>query len=528
MKKLALIGALSLSMIVSYGQGGAKWSVNGNAVSPSNFLGTTNARDLVLKTNMQERLRILSTGNIGIGLSSPSSMLSVGGTIESTTGGFKFPDGSVQSTAARLLGTQANPYNELYVQHFIKVGPNSIYIDGQPSSTAGVLDENHMYTSNALLNNDLYINCADGSFTNGGDPSANTILNAQLNSGMVGVGVAGPDAKLDVLIPSLATMESGLRVTLPFVLDAGATIDNLFHVRRLNPFTGLGFVSEFVVKTNGRVGISQFDPKSVVHIENNLHLISNSGSVGMARNAYFDGSGNWVRTLAGTAQQFYMVNSGDIYLRNAPTGAAGSPISWQNAIFINNDGKVGIGDGVPQSRLHLSNGMMTISGTAPNWNTWNTRITSPINSAWVTSTSNLDGDYMSFGMTETGWFFGLSPQPVGSTSAPDIKYAMSINKSGLMTAREIKVTLSGWSDFVFQDDYQLRTLSEVEQFVQENGHLPDVPSEKEVLENGSNLGEMDAVLLQKIEELTLYMIEQDRRLSELEVENEKLKARIAK
>jgi hypothetical protein len=84
----------------------------------------------------------------------------------------------------------------------------------------------------------------------------------------------------------------------------------------------------------------------------------------------------------------------------------------------------------------------------------------------------------------------------------------------------VEVTLDGWSDFVFADDYSLMPLEEVEKHIQQNRHLPDIPSEEEVLENGLNLGDMQARLLQKVEELTLYMIQ-------LKKENEVLKKRIS-
>jgi hypothetical protein len=88
--------------------------------------------------------------------------------------------------------------------------------------------------------------------------------------------------------------------------------------------------------------------------------------------------------------------------------------------------------------------------------------------------------------------------------------------NGKITSTEVEVTLTGWSDFVFNDDYYLRPLEEVEQFIKTNKHLPDVPSEVEVLESGVNVGEMSATLLQKIEELTLYIIELNKRIEELE------------
>ena len=77
---------------------------------------------------------------------------------------------------------------------------------------------------------------------------------------------------------------------------------------------------------------------------------------------------------------------------------------------------------------------------------------------------------------------------------------------GTIRATEVKVE-AGWSDFVFDKDYKLPTLQEVENHINQHKHLPDIPSEAEVKENGVSIGEMQAKLLQKIEELTLYEIE---------------------
>ena len=77
-------------------------------------------------------------------------------------------------------------------------------------------------------------------------------------------------------------------------------------------------------------------------------------------------------------------------------------------------------------------------------------------------------------------------------------------------------SVENFADFVFNDDYQLRPLSEVNAFIETNGHLPEIPSAAEVKENGMSLVEMQVKLLQKIEELTLYMIEQQKRIEELE------------
>ena len=84
---------------------------------------------------------------------------------------------------------------------------------------------------------------------------------------------------------------------------------------------------------------------------------------------------------------------------------------------------------------------------------------------------------------------------------------------GTIRATEVRVE-TGWSDFVFDKDYKLPTLQEVEDHINEHKHLPDIPSEAEVKENGVSLGEMQAKLLQKIEELTLYTIELNKTVKE--------------
>ncbi|HMI05190.1 MAG TPA: hypothetical protein VK541_22070 [Pedobacter sp.] len=92
------------------------------------------------------------------------------------------------------------------------------------------------------------------------------------------------------------------------------------------------------------------------------------------------------------------------------------------------------------------------------------------------------------------------------TSAPTEKLSVK----GKIRAQEIKVEINNWPDFVFAKDYKLLTLQETEKHIKEKGHLPGIPSAAEVEKNGIELGDMNKKLLQKIEELTLYLIEQNR------------------
>ncbi|HKG07819.1 MAG TPA: hypothetical protein VKB19_15225 [Pedobacter sp.] len=92
---------------------------------------------------------------------------------------------------------------------------------------------------------------------------------------------------------------------------------------------------------------------------------------------------------------------------------------------------------------------------------------------------------------------------------------------GKIRAQEIKVELTGWADFVFAKDYKLPTLQETENHIREKGHLPGIPSAAEVQANGVELGDMNKKLLQKIEELTLHMIEMKKEITELKAKFKK-------
>ncbi|MFQ6599581.1 hypothetical protein [Flavobacterium sp. C3NV] len=105
------------------------------------------------------------------------------------------------------------------------------------------------------------------------------------------------------------------------------------------------------------------------------------------------------------------------------------------------------------------------------------------------------------------------------TSTPDSK--LTVN--GTIHSKEVKVDMLGWPDFVFKKEYNLPTLAEVEKHINEKGHLENIPTEEEVLKNGINLGEMNTKLLQKIEELTLYSIEQAKEIKVLKEENKSFK-----
>ena len=119
------------------------------------------------------------------------------------------------------------------------------------------------------------------------------------------------------------------------------------------------------------------------------------------------------------------------------------------------------------------------------------------------------------------WAVNMGNVGIGTT-APDAKLAVN----GTIHTKEVRVDLTGWSDYVFNKEYVLPTLMEVKNYIDKNHHLPDMPSEKEVLANGVNLGEMNKVLTKKVEELTLYLIAKDDQLNAQQKDISELKRQL--
>lgn len=112
---------------------------------------------------------------------------------------------------------------------------------------------------------------------------------------------------------------------------------------------------------------------------------------------------------------------------------------------------------------------------------------------------------------------------IGTTNPTE---KLSVN--GKIRAHEIKVKATGWPDYVFEDSYQPSSLAELEKYIKLNRHLPDVPSAKVISENGVELGEMNKLLLKKIEELTLHLIEKEKQLTKERNRNDEQDGELAK
>ncbi len=195
----------------------------------------------------------------------------------------------------------------------------------------------------------------------------------------------------------------------------------------------------------------------------------------------------------------------------------------QEQMRIAANGNVGIGLSNPSTKLHIQYpvGGVGFKLTATDGNTY---VTSG-NWGFGANARGFVAGY-SAGNNDAAWVIqggdGISYincNRVGiGTNNPQSKLAVN----GTITATEIKVTSEGWADFVFDDDYQLRSLASVAAYIEKNNHLPDVPSGAEIKQGGIEVSEMLAKQMQKIEELTLYVIELKQANDSLKDQNQKL------
>lgn len=112
-----------------------------------------------------------------------------------------------------------------------------------------------------------------------------------------------------------------------------------------------------------------------------------------------------------------------------------------------------------------------------------------------------------------------------NTATVPTGYKLAV-KGNVIAEKLVVKTSTVWPDFVFKNEYKLPSLVEVEQFISKNSHLPEIPSAKEVETNGQDVGEMNRLLLKKVEEITLYLIELKKENQEIKKENDSLKRRI--
>ena len=208
--------------------------------------------------------------------------------------------------------------------------------------------------------------------------------------------------------------------------------------------------------------------------------------------------------------------------------------SYDRRLYINEDGNVGIGTNSPLAKLTIES-VIPSAGARPNGGI---RFGTPNNqnvSGQIGLVQNSsEGDhYLLIQSVEdfVSWRPVVLARDGGNVGIGTISPSHKLQVAGSVRATSFISDTTTYADFVFDEDYDLPSLSEVEAHIDEHGHLPDIPSEVEAMAHGIDLAAMQVKLLQKIEELTLHQIAQEKRLNAqsqrieaLEAENRQLRS----
>lgn len=345
------------------------------------------------------------------------------------------------------------------------------------------------------------------------------------------------------LIASVTVSILGLHLTNAQITTSEVRVENTGNVTTISGNTGIGTTNPLnilhVQPANGNLNFSQ-----AIRVRTNQgNFTTERGGGLIMQNADVITAGVFgIREFAWQgALAFYTHTASE-------ENTFGSTFTEKMRLTYN--GNLGIGVTVPENKLHvkIENGDLNFN-QAVRVQTNEGNFTSGRGGGIIMQNSNVVTAGI-FGVRQIGWqgalaFYthdGAADNIFDSTFTEKMRinhngnvgigttnpgYLLDVNGSlnaqSLYNSGQLQ-----WADFVFHKNYKLPALSDVEAHIRANGHLKDIPSKKQVIESGYNLGDMDAKLLQKIEELTLYVIELNKKIETLAEENKTLKAEIRK
>ncbi|MFT3908296.1 MAG: hypothetical protein QM737_02635 [Ferruginibacter sp.] len=254
------------------------------------------------------------------------------------------------------------------------------------------------------------------------------------------------------------------------------------------------------------------------HLTQNAYLNGSTWKSYGTKSSY--GSAVLLQTQGSNGKAFNVLVDSSISANN-------ETLAFTNLFTIDINGKTGIGSSNPKELLQV-NGNVTTNGNNKGYrfNTYaqsgNKFLSSGYGAAMTLDStgkfkySNTSASGSTDGAATMNDVFVIDKDGnVGiGTSVPQAKLAIN----GELYAKRVKVTLTGWPDYVFEPGYKLPDLKDVEQFIKAYKHLPNVPSAQTIEKEGADVGETQKALLQKVEELTLYIIELNKKIEKLEKE----------
>lgn len=271
---------------------------------------------------------------------------------------------------------------------------------------------------------------------------------------------------------------------------------------------------KMILSASGNLGLGVPDPTEKLSVNGGisipLALTVDNDSPGLvgASNDDFQYDGQYLNHYG---YGFYLFDDGNGYRGGNAyvSGYYGFEVftGGTSRLRVNHNGDVGIGTNGPLSKLHISDG---IGGDQ-------LRFSRGTGTVRFAQDMNQDNLYLFNHDASATYMFWKANGDVGiGTRTPDARLTVK----GTIHSEEVRVDLSvPGPDYVFKDDYDLLPLKDLESYIKENSHLPEVPSASEMEGNGLNLKEMNLILLKKVEELTLHIIEINKKVETLEEQN---------
>jgi len=408
------------------------------------------------------KFRIMNNGNVGINNANPNYKLDVGGTINAT---------EILKNGQALGQWSVNGTSMYYNDGNIGIGTNN------PQQK---LDVNGT------------INVSNGIINNSSDPSAFPLRFSAMGNNDWGIEITGyPDNNSSKLNTKKNNLTSNLKNEV-----------NLFQI-------GMGLR----IRDDG---LNAFYIKD--KISNQYRMVISHGNIGIGTT-----SPGYNLDVNGS------INATNIYQNGQPIASSQWSSNGSNLYY--NNGNIGLNTNNPTEQLQLGdrfvfhNGGQKIIGYNFHYDGQDKRILqAPVSNLCLrddggvlfrTAPSDIAGSIINW--TNSLFISNAGNVCIGMTN-PYIIYNQpaTLSVNGSIVSKETHVRVNGWSDFVFKNGYKPKTIEEVANYIKDNGHLEGIPTEKDVEENGIEIGQTTVKLLQKIEELTLYIVDQNNKIKKLE------------
>lgn len=451
---------------------------------------------MVIRMNGTDRVFVDSIGQVGIGRSAPGYDLDING------------NQRIQSTSTVIKSVLS-----LYANPFLAVDPTgfgSSYISFFNFNSIG--GGNYSYTSKYKLEfeggSSERLKMYHASYPNqfvldkDGDVGINTLPSEKLH-------VVG-DMLLQNVNPILKLKMTGAVATTKSVIQFNSSSANLGNIAYTNSSlilsgsdtTVTGNVVPDLVIKSGNIGLGTATPTEKLHLIGNMLVNYINPIIQFQQSA--------------TDKGFIQLNGNDLRIGTNSSNINGKFVVKTAAgdqFFVDNAGYIGIG--VPganaEARVHVGTGLgagLTSNGYLMLGNTSGINVVFDNNEIQARSNNTASG----LTLQRSGGTVRIGATPVPSG------YKFAIDGKVICEELKVKLVSSGWPDYVFADNYKLSSLTEIEKFINLHKHLPNMPSAAEVEKNGIEVGDMQKKVMEKIEELTLYVIQLEKQVAELKKE----------